>query len=107
MPWNALKPAVVTSHPGSSNKEIEEEPDWGYGHNHRIGYLNRQGRVAGLTHDGDHDPYETEEDRQFREEAMQKYRNLKEKSKAGHLVNFQEIMKSQTVRSPKIIATIL
>lgn len=98
MPWSALKQAVVTQHPGSSTKEVEDEPDWGQGHNHRIGYLNRQGRLAGLTHDGDHDPYEKEEDKKFREDAMQKYRQLQQRSKAGDLLNFQDIMKNQTVR---------
>lgn len=98
MPWDALKPAVVSRHPGASSQEIEDEPEWGRGHNHRIGYLNRQGRLAGLTHDGDYDPYENEEDRQFREDAMQKYRKLKDKAKAGDLVNFQDVMKNQTVR---------
>lgn len=97
MPWDALKPAVVTQHPGSSGKEIEEEPEWSRGHNHRVGYLNRQGRFAGLTHDGDFDPYETEEDRKFRDEAIRKHRELRERSKEGELLDFQDIMKNQTV----------
>lgn len=97
MPWDALKPAIVSGHPGSSEQEIEEEPNWSRGHDHRIGYLNRQGRLAGLTHDGDYDPYETEEDREFRREALRKHRDLREKSQQGQLVNFQDVMKGQTV----------
>lgn len=99
MPWDALKPAIVSNHPGSSEKEISEEPNWGRGHNHRIGYLNRQNRIAGLTHDGDYDPYETEDDREFREEALRKQRELRDKAKKGDLLNFRDIMKDQTVRS--------
>lgn len=99
MPWDALKPAVVSGHPGSTEKEISEEPNWGRGHNHRIGYLNRQGRFAGVTHNGDYDPYETEEDRSFRDEAIRKQRELREKAKKGKLLNFRDIMKNQTVGS--------
>jgi len=96
MPWDALQPAVVSTHPGSSTEEIEDEPNWGQGHNHRIGYRNRQNRLAGFTHDGDHDPYENEEDRQFAEEAIRKYREIRQKSDKGELVNFQDVMKDQT-----------
>lgn len=98
MPWDALKPAIVSQQSGASEQEIEEEPNWRRGHDHRIGFLNRQGRFAGLTHDGDYDPYETAEDREFRNEAQRKYRDLREKSKKGQLVNFQDVMKAQTVR---------
>jgi hypothetical protein len=57
MPWSAMKQATVCQHPGSNDQEIADEPDWGQGHhNHHVGYLNRQHRLAGLTHDGDHEP---------------------------------------------------
>ncbi|OHW98199.1 nitrate reductase [Colletotrichum incanum] len=36
-----------TDHPGSSQEEIENEPNWGSGHNHRIGFKNRDNRVPG------------------------------------------------------------
>lgn len=43
----------ITPHPGSSTKEIEDEPDWGGIHQNRIGFLNRQERPTGHTHRGD------------------------------------------------------
>lgn len=43
----------ITPHPGSSKKEIEDEPDWGGIHQNRIGFLNRQERPTGHTHQGD------------------------------------------------------
>ncbi|KFZ24223.1 hypothetical protein V502_01290 [Pseudogymnoascus sp. VKM F-4520 (FW-2644)] len=43
----------VTPHPGSSQKAIEDEPDWGGIHQNRIGFLNRQERPTGHTHQGD------------------------------------------------------
>ena len=42
----------VKQHPGSTAEEIEDEPDWGNGHQHRIGYKNNQDRKPGLTHGG-------------------------------------------------------
>ncbi|KAK5943376.1 hypothetical protein PMZ80_004383 [Knufia obscura] len=98
MPWNKLTTAVVSKHPGSSSQEVAEEPNWAKGHNlhHRIGYRNAQGRNPGYTHDGDHDPYEKDEDRQFREEAIRKYKDLQDRAGKGALLNFQDIMKHQT-----------
>lgn len=98
MPWDKLNTTVVSNHPGSSSQEIADEPDWTKGHNlqHRIGYRNAQGRNPGFTHDGDHDPFEKEEDRLFREEAMRKYKDLQKRAGRGELVNFQDVMKDQT-----------
>lgn len=96
MPWEKLTKTTISSHPGSSEQEIASEPDWSSGHNHRIGFINRQGRTPGYTHDGDHDPYETEEDRKFAEDAMQKYKDLRQRAQKGELINFQDIMKDQT-----------
>lgn len=96
MPWDKLTAPVVSSNPGSSEQEIGDEPDWGTGHNHRIGFRNRQGRTPGFTHDGDHDPYETEEDRQFAEEAIRKYKELQQRKDKGELLNFRDIMKNQS-----------
>ena len=42
----------VQQHPGSTAQDIENEPEWGEGHQHRIGYKNRQDRWPGLTHGG-------------------------------------------------------
>lgn len=58
--------------------------------------MNSEGRFAGLTHDGDHG-YKSEEQRKFVEQAMEKRRELLKQSRMGHLVNFQEVMKAQTV----------
>lgn len=43
----------ITPHPGSSQKAIEDEPEWGGIHQNRIGFLNRQERPTGHTHRGD------------------------------------------------------
>ena len=96
MPWDKLTAAVLSDHPGSSAHEIAEEPNWGSGHNHRIGYRNRQGRTPGFTHDGDHDPYENEDDRRFTEDAVRKYKHLRQEAKKGDLINFRDVMKNQT-----------
>lgn len=98
MPWDKLTNTVVSNHPGSSPQEIAGEPDWAQGRNlqHRIGYRNAQGRNPGFTHDGDHDPYENEEDRLFAEKAMRKYKDLRKRAGKGELINFQEVMKDQT-----------
>lgn len=96
MPWDKLTPAVVSKHPGSTSQEIADEPNWGAGHNHRIGFRNKHGRAPGLTHDGDYDLYETEEERAFTENAQRKYRELKDKAKHGELVDFRDVMKAQT-----------
>ena len=80
---------VVHDHPGSSSQEIADEPDWGTGHQHRIGFRNRQGRVAGFTHDLDlPDPQERKEDEEFIEDAMRKYQELRQRTKKGDLIKF-------------------
>lgn len=95
MPLPGPRDPYIRYHPGSSRQQIEEEPDWGKGHNHRIGYRNRQERNAGFTHDGDHDSYENEDDRKYREEALRERRQLNQGSKAGGLVNFQDVAKDR------------
>ncbi|KIW68544.1 hypothetical protein PV04_04483 [Phialophora macrospora] len=96
MPLPAPRCPYVRTHPGSSEQEIADEPDWGAGHNHRIGYRNRHGRFAGLTHEGDHDPYKDQDDRKFVEEAMQKHRDLRKRAEKGDLLNFQDVARGQT-----------
>ncbi|KAH7333373.1 hypothetical protein BKA65DRAFT_596924 [Rhexocercosporidium sp. MPI-PUGE-AT-0058] len=85
----------VRSHPGSSLQDIENEPDWGHGHEHRIGFWNGQGRVPGLTHSGDeredsnlHDEIETEE-------AAEKYAEFRDEVQEGKLVNFRDVINAQ------------
>lgn len=106
MPLSPARHIFVRHHPGSTAWEIAQEPEWGRGHNHRIGYRNRDGRYAGLTHDGDHDPYVREEDRKFAEEAMRKHRELRQRSEKGGLVNFQDIIKSESVGVPLSLGSI-
>merc|ERR1711939_1110686 len=97
MPIPAPRRTKVHDHPGSSAQEVADEPDWGAGHQHRIGFRNRQERVAGFTHDSDlPDPDEQEEDEKFTEDAMRQYQDLRQRAKKGDLVNFQELMKNQT-----------
>jgi nitrate reductase (NAD(P)H) len=90
------QPRTLSNHPGSSAQEIEEEPAWGRGHEHRTGYRNRWNRVPGLTfHEEDgHD----EEEEKFVEEANAKEKDLRDRVKKGELVDFQDVMKDQTVR---------
>jgi nitrate reductase (NAD(P)H) len=90
---------LVRHPPGSSEQEIAEEPDWGAGHEHRIGYRNRQNRYAGITHHGDHPyaPFWTREDRRYAEEVLRKQRESKERAEKGDLLNFQQIARVQTV----------
>lgn len=95
MPMPAPKQARVTRHPGSTKQEIADEPEWNGNHQHRIGFINRQNRVAGITHDGDQH-YEDEEEQEFVKNAMKKYRELKRESKEGKLLNFQDVMNAQT-----------
>jgi len=51
LPWRVQ----VRAHPGSSAQEIHDETEWTGGHQHRIGFRNRQDRLPGLTHDEDAD----------------------------------------------------
>jgi nitrate reductase (NAD(P)H) len=65
VPWRVQ----ITDHPGSTREEIEQEPDWNLGHEHRVGYLNRDNRRPGLTHTVD----ERNEEDEFDQEAKEEY----------------------------------
>jgi hypothetical protein len=101
MPAPPATTAVVTNHPGSTAEDIDKEPQWGGGHQHRTGYLNRSGRIAGLTHDGDNaGPIENgADDHTFVEGARRQYRELQARREEGDLVNFDNVLRAQTVRS--------
>lgn len=71
----------------STKKEIRDEPDWGSGHQHRIGFKNRQDRRPGLTHGDDELTAEDEEVR----ERVQELRNISDREKKGELINFRDI----------------
>ena len=88
----AYKPWVVrlTAHPGSSAEDIANEPNWGAGHQHRIGFRNRNNRVPGLTHDPEAYGHEIEGARQEQEQ-------LRADVRAGKLVNFRDVIQHQEV----------
>lgn len=79
----------VQQHPGSSEKDIANEPNWGAGHQHRIGYRNKHGRVPGLSSDGD---YHTEI-----ADARKARNELKDEVSTGELVNFRDLIEHQKV----------
>ncbi|PVH74043.1 hypothetical protein DL98DRAFT_605724 [Cadophora sp. DSE1049] len=85
----------VRNHPGSSAQDIQNEPDWSSGHEHRVGFVNGQSRVPGLTHSGD----ETEDsdlyDEREAEKAHSKYEEFREEVRKGKLVNFRDVINAQ------------
>lgn len=83
----------VQEHPGSSQQDIEHEPDWTEGHDHRIGYLNRQDRRPGFTHEGD----EKGEADEFEGEALRELQSLRSRVNKGDLVDFRDIITKQKV----------
>jgi nitrate reductase (NAD(P)H) len=86
IPWRVN----ITDHPGSTQSEIEEEPDWqaGHLHEHRIGYKNRHNRIPGVTHAQDE---HTEVD-DLNQEAREGYAKLARKAREGDLVNFRDVV---------------
>ncbi|KFX88645.1 hypothetical protein V490_07496 [Pseudogymnoascus sp. VKM F-3557] len=78
----------ITPHPGSSQKEIEDEPDWGGTHQNRIGFLNRQDRPVGHTHQGDDKKEGGGPDSKARGEAsgLVNFRDVITKQKDYHLI---------------------
>ncbi len=42
----------VKPHPGSTAYNIENEPEWGEGHQHTVEFVSQQDRRPGLTHGG-------------------------------------------------------
>ncbi len=83
----------VKQHPGSTSQDIENEPDWVDGHEHYIGYRNRQDRRPGLTHAGD----EEEGDEEFKREAAQELESLRTRIDKGELVSFRDVINQQVV----------
>lgn len=78
-------------HPGASDLEILNEPDWTQTHTHHIGIRSRDARFIGLTHAGDEWLHEIEED------AEKKQRELREKLKKRELVTVRDVMTKQKV----------
>jgi nitrate reductase (NAD(P)H) len=88
VPWRV----ETTDHPGSTQEEIVQEPDWSQHHDdgHRIGYRNRDDRLPGITHGSDEQLGADEI-----EEARKDHKDLVEKAKKGDLVNFRDIVLSE------------
>lgn len=78
-------------HPGASEIEILNEPDWKTSHSHRVGTRNRDARFIGQTHTGDEWTHELEE------VAEEKLNELREKVNRGELVTVRDIMTNQKV----------
>ncbi len=83
----------VRRHPGSSQNDVDNEPDWGAGPLNRIGYRNQQNRFPGLTHIGDEWGKPTE----FKQRALKEQEELKSKIKKGEVVNFRDAITQQEV----------
>lgn len=87
IPWRVN----VTVHPGSSQQDIHQEPDWEteHQHEHRVGYKSyRHDRMPGVTH-GDDEQHDQED---YSMEAREVYEELVGKAKKGELVNFRDII---------------
>jgi nitrate reductase (NAD(P)H) len=79
------------SHPGASDIEILNEPDWTRTHSHRVGTRSRDARFIGLTHAGDERHDEVEK------VAEEKLDELRQKVQSGQLVTVRDIMSKQKV----------
>ncbi|GEM12114.1 sulfite oxidase [Rhodotorula toruloides] len=92
---------VVSAHPGSSAQEIADEPDWSGGHQHRVGFRNRDDRLPGLApsssaeiNEAEHE-HERERHEQDVAHAKAQLETLGEERSEGRLVNFREIVERQ------------
>ncbi|KAK4186269.1 nitrate reductase [NADH] [Podospora australis] len=97
-PWEVK----VRHHPGSTKKEIHDEPEWTKRSSHSIGFKNQEGRRAGISHP-DHEDLDPEHAKEI-EEARQKRAELKNHIDAGDPVNFRDVIEKQTsfhIRHPE------
>jgi nitrate reductase (NAD(P)H) len=87
---------TVKDHPGSSLQDVNDEPEWGFGHEHRIGFRNAQDRVPGLTHSGDDRGEDSEPSEDIEsKKAAEKYYEFQEEVREGKLVNFRDVINAQ------------
>ncbi|CAI4214141.1 unnamed protein product [Parascedosporium putredinis] len=86
------KPWVVRAkeHPGATFDEIQDEPAWESGHNHRVGFRNKENRFAGFTHGMK--PLSLEEEERIIKEARKKWKTIQDKQDKGDLVNWRDIV---------------
>ncbi|KAI8682135.1 Nitrate reductase [NADPH] [Fusarium keratoplasticum] len=89
----STKPWVVKvrPHPGSSAEEIRNEPNWIAGHQHRVGFRDRNDRLPGITHRDDEYKEEVEKE-------QQRYDALRKAAETGKLVNFRDLVENQEAR---------
>lgn len=83
------------SHGGSSDHEIQNEPDWIKTHNHRIGFRDRNDRHPGYTHVGDE--WNDERQREFLAQAKREAEELSTELEACKLIDVREFMTKQEV----------
>lgn len=90
----------VRQHPGSSQEDIKNEPNWGsQKHEHYIGFKNAQRRKPGLTSEDENWNAKVEE----AQEAQRKFNTAKKDQQEGRLINFQDALRSDKVccRQPR------
>lgn len=81
-------------HPGSTEVEIEEEPDWQTAGLHRIGLRNGENNVPGLTHRGDE---WLKEELEYEEQAVKTEAEFKKRLESGDLITVRDVMVNQEV----------
>lgn len=101
IPWQVH----VRDHPGSSEKDLQAEPDWSANSSeHRIGFKNRQDRRPGFTHANDEQDDDvpdlsrsssSEGDSDYEAEAKAKYDELLSEEHQGKLVNFRDVVEHE------------
>ncbi|KAM0205836.1 hypothetical protein ACHAQI_008843 [Fusarium lateritium] len=67
---------------------IRNEPGWAAGHQHRVGFRDRNNRLPGITHKDD-------EHREDVVREKQNYLAFQRKTKSGELVNFRDLIEKQ------------
>lgn len=81
------------THPGATLEEIQNEPDWSAGHNHRVGFKTIDDRRVGYVTGG---PDDEEADERIVAEARRKFELLRGKAKKGERINFRDVVKGMT-----------
>jgi nitrate reductase (NAD(P)H) len=83
--------AQIADHPGATLEEIQNEPNWTAGRNHRVGYKNSENRVPGYNRDPD--PFLEElHDKEVAAEADEQLERLRNKANHEKLINFRDIV---------------
>lgn len=86
-----MSPSSPKRHPGASDLEILNEPDWTLTHSHRVGTRGREARFMGVTNTGDEGPYELEK------VAEEELSQLREQVRRGELITVRDVMTKQKV----------